>query len=234
VEPEEFVIGHLYGHFSFVRCKALACSVLIEVLEKRVLLRQVYFSKWQLIIDKWQIVLIAPILLSSTQGWKDDTVVPLDIKSELLPRLKGKVLLIGAGNTLRGDDGVGPAIVGLLEGKVNASLLDAGEVPESYLGRILAEEADTIVLLDAADFGGAPGDLAVLEAKDMAGCSLSTHRIPMDLLFQYLKENGHADLFALGIQPEHIGLGEPMSAAVEDSVHALAGLLRNMLSKQNS
>jgi hydrogenase maturation protease len=154
-----------------------------------------------------------------------------DIGTELRRRLKGKVLLIGAGNALRGDDGAGPAVLELLEGKVNAGLLDVGEVPESYCGRILAEEADTIVLLDAANFGAAPGDLAVLEAQDMAGCSLSTHQLPMDLFFGYLKENSHAELFALGIQPEQIGLGEPMSPAVTESVHALAGLLQDILLK---
>jgi hydrogenase 3 maturation protease len=154
-----------------------------------------------------------------------------DIETELRQRLKGKVLVIGAGNVLRGDDGAGPAVIALLEGKVNASLLDVGEVPESYFSRILAEKADTIVLLDAANFGAAPGDLAVLETEDMAGCSLSTHQIPMDLFFRYLKENCRAELFALGIQPARIGFGESMSLAVADSVNALAGLLQNILSE---
>ena len=153
-----------------------------------------------------------------------------DIGAELRRRLKGKVLLIGAGNTLRGDDGAGPAVVALLEGKVKAGLLDVGEVPESYFSRILAEGADTIVLLDAADFGASPGDLAVLETEDMAGCSLSTHQIPLDLFFRYLKDSSHAEMFALGIQPEHVRLGEGMSPAVADSVHALAGLLQDVLS----
>ena len=155
----------------------------------------------------------------------------MDIATELRRRLKGKVLLIGAGNSLRGDDGAGPAVIALLEGKVEASLLDVGEVPESYFGRIRAEEADTIVLLDAADFGASPGDLAVLEAEDMGGCGLSTHRIPMDLFFRYLKENGRAEMFALGIQPAHVRLGEGMSPAVAESVRALAELLQSVLSK---
>jgi len=159
----------------------------------------------------------------------DETLPVTNIGDELRRRLKGKVLLIGVGNALRGDDGAGPAVIELLEGKVAAGLLDAGEVPESYSGRILAEEADAIVLIDAADFGAVPGDLAVLEIEDMAGCSLSTHQIPLDLFFRYLKGRGHADLFALGIQAESIGLGESMSAAVLNSVHALAALLKDVL-----
>jgi hydrogenase 3 maturation protease len=152
-----------------------------------------------------------------------------DIRTELSRRLKGKVLLIGTGNTLRGDDGAGPAIVALLEGKVKASLLDVGEVPESNFSRILGEQADTIVVLDAANFGASPGDLAVLEVEDIAGCSISSHQMTLDLFFRYIRENGHAEMFALGIQPAQIGFGELMSPAVADSVHALVELLQDLL-----
>jgi hydrogenase 3 maturation protease len=152
-----------------------------------------------------------------------------DIGTELGRRLKGNVLVIGAGNTLRGDDGAGPALTALLEGKVKASLLDVGEVPESYFGRILAAQADTIVLVDAADFGAEPGDLAILEAEDVTACCLSTHQIPLDLFFRYIKEQSRADMFALGIQPARIGLGESMSPAVMDSLQALARMLQGLL-----
>ncbi len=160
---------------------------------------------------------------------KDEQREPMGIAAELRGRLKGKVLLIGAGNSLRGDDGAGPEIIALLEGKVNADVLDVGEVPESYFGRILAAQADTIVLIDAADFGGAPGGLAVLETEDIAGCKMSTHQMPMDLFFRYIKENSGADMFALGIQPARIEFGESMSPAVADSVQALARLLQALL-----
>jgi hydrogenase maturation protease len=152
-----------------------------------------------------------------------------ELEEELRRRLKGQVLLIGAGNTLRGDDGAGPKVVALLEGKVQASLLDVGETPESYCGRILATQADTIVFIDAADCGTDPGNLVVLETGDLGGRSISTHQMPLDLFFRYLGENCRADILVLGIQPAHIGLGEPMSPDVEDSVQALADLLQGLL-----
>ena len=156
---------------------------------------------------------------------------PSGIDEELQRRLKGRVLLVGAGNTLRGDDGAGPAILALLEGKVNASLLDVGEVPESYFSRIFDARADTIVFLDAANFGGAPGDVAVLEPEDLAGCSISTHQMPVDLFFRYIRQNSGAELFALGIQPARIGFGEPMSVEVAESVQAIAEILQKALAK---
>lgn len=153
----------------------------------------------------------------------------LDVRTDLNRRLKGKVLLIGVGNSLRGDDGAGPALISLLEGKVTASLLDVGETPESYLSRVLDIHADTVVVIDAADFGGEPGDLAILETADIAGCSVSTHQMPLDLFFRFIKRSSCADVFALGIQPAQIGFGESMSPDVDRTVQALAEILRDLL-----
>jgi hypothetical protein len=54
--------------------------------------------------------------------------------------------------------------------------------------------------------------------------------LPLDLFFRYLRENSPAGIFAIGIQPAHLGLGEPMSASVASSVAALAQLLQVVLS----
>jgi len=154
-----------------------------------------------------------------------------DIRTELSRLLKGNVLLIGVGNTLRGDDSAGPALVGLLEGKVKADLLDAGEVPESYFSRIVDAQPDTIAVIDAADFGGAAGDLALLQPEDISGRSVSTHQMPLSLFFRLIKRCSRAEVIALGIQPSRIGFGEPMSPEVASSVNALAELLQDLLGK---
>jgi hydrogenase 3 maturation protease len=148
---------------------------------------------------------------------------------DLQSRLKGKVLLIGAGNTLRGDDGAGPAVIASLESKTKASLIDAGEAPENYLGRIIDAAADTIVFVDAADFGARPGDVAVLETDDMSGCGISTHQMPLNLFFRYLRENSRAEAFAIGIQPAQIDFGESMCPEVASSVEALSKILQDLM-----
>jgi hydrogenase 3 maturation protease len=114
---------------------------------------------------------------------------------------------------------------------VNASLLDVGEVPESYFSRILDTRADTIAVIDAADFGAAPGDVAILEMEDIASRSASTHQMPLGLFFRFIKENSHAEMFALGIQPASIEFGEPMSPEVAASVNALVELFVELLQK---
>ena len=62
-----------------------------------------------------------------------------DIRTELSRRLKGNVLLIGIGNTLRGDDGAGPALIERLEGRVKALLMDGRVV--AGVGNIYANES---------------------------------------------------------------------------------------------
>jgi len=153
------------------------------------------------------------------------------LRDELRARLKGTVLVVGIGNTLRGDDGFGPSMIERLEGKVSARLLDVGEVPESYLGRVLKQKARTILVLDAADMGEAAGTVAILEAEDLAECNVSTHQMPLELFFRYLRENSHADVFALGVQPKQISLGSEMSPEVESTAAILSEVLIELLSE---
>jgi len=152
-----------------------------------------------------------------------------EFAAKLRARLKGKVLLVGIGNVMRGDDGAGPKLIELLDGKVKAALLDVGEVPESYTGKILAAGADTVVLLDAADFGAEAGRWAILEPEEFADRALSTHQLSLRLFCRFIKENSSAEVLALGIQPAGIELGDPMSAVVNQSVHELAGILEEQL-----
>ena len=153
------------------------------------------------------------------------------LRDDLKARLQGTVLVVGIGNTLRGDDGFGPRMIERLEGKVSARLLDVGEVPESYLGRVLEQKARTILVLDAADMGEAAGTVAILEAEDLAECNVSTHQMPLELFFRYLRENSDADVFALGVQPKQISLGSEMSPEVESTAAILSEVLIELLSE---
>ena len=69
-----------------------------------------------------------------------------------LPVLRGKTVIVGMGNPLRGDDGFGPALIERLRGKVSATCIDAGIAPENYVGRIVKETPDTILLVDVASW----------------------------------------------------------------------------------
>jgi hydrogenase 3 maturation protease len=150
----------------------------------------------------------------------------------LSERLKGRVYLVGIGNILRGDDAAGPELVERLSGKVEADLLDAGEVPESYLGRITDCHPDTIMLIDAANLGASPGAAAIIEIEDVKGKSLSSHQLGLDLFMRFLQDETGADVFLLGIQPRSTGFGEILSTEVFETIGCLEKLFKKVLSGQ--
>ena len=73
---------------------------------------------------------------------------------ELQKKIDGKkVLLLGVGNRLRGDDGVGSYLVKRLQKKMKIPLIDASDVPENYIGPIENSGANLVLVVDAADIG---------------------------------------------------------------------------------
>lgn len=154
-----------------------------------------------------------------------------------------KVVVLGVGNILRGDDGVGPMVVEKLrdwgakgERRPSASgpwslvAVNAGEAPEAHLGEIREAKPDIVVIVDAVDFGGRPGEVALLRldgegSSNLGVAGLSTHRIPLPLLARYIKEETGAEVVLVGIQPKRIGFGEGMSEEVERAAEAVARML---------
>ena len=67
--------------------------------------------------------------------------------------LRGRVALVGVGNTLRGDDGVGPLLIESLSRLVPAGdvvLFNCQMCPENYIGPICGCPPDIILLVDYA------------------------------------------------------------------------------------
>ena len=108
--------------------------------------------------------------------------------------LAGRVCLLGVGNRLRGDDGVGSLVAEQLEGQTAALSIDAGEVPENYLEKVARSRPNTILILDAVDFGGAPGDLRVLEPEMVGSSRISTHGPSLQMTASFLKLRTRARL----------------------------------------
>lgn len=144
-------------------------------------------------------------------------------------RIKGQTLIVGVGNTFRGDDGLGPFLVQELEGKVKADLLDAGEVPESYLGRIIDSQPDTIIVVDAVQMQERPGTLAVIEIDELSKVSWSTHRLSLALFMKYVKEHTGSNVFLVGVQPAATELGQKMTLPMEDTLKILVRYFIDML-----
>lgn len=87
-------------------------------------------------------------------------------------RRDGGVLILGLGNRLLTDDGVGPAVLDLLQesdsealARAGARLCDGGTVGLALLP--LIEDAQALIVVDAARFSGEPGDVRVFSGQDM-------------------------------------------------------------------
>jgi hydrogenase 3 maturation protease len=147
-------------------------------------------------------------------------------------KLQGKTAIIGLGNIIRGDDGLGPKLIELLKArKANASLFDCGTVPENYIFPILATACDTVVLVDAADLGIAPGEARVFGIEEIANVSFSTHN-PSPRLFTDLLKTGkeNMNIFIVSVQPKGMKLGEGLSDEVLRGLDALAEAFDEALS----
>lgn len=153
----------------------------------------------------------------------------MSLEAELAGRLRGSVVVLGIGNALRGDDAAGSALARRLEGRVRALVVDAEEVPESYLGRIRAAHPDTVLLVDAVDMGAAPGAVALVEAEEVAGYTPSTHRVPLGLLMGYLGRELGASVVLLAVQPRHVNVASHMSAEVQASVALVGEVLERLM-----
>jgi len=160
---------------------------------------------------------------------------------DLVSRRKGRVVIVGVGNPLKGDDGAGPFLIQQLKkwdcpspsGRKGLSqifltgrnkkgtvpvLVDAGEVPENYTGAITKAKPDTILIVDAADFGGKPGEIKMFGAGEINKAGFTTHSMSLNVFTEYLKQETGAEILLLAIQPKTVKPGVSLSQEVKTSI----------------
>ena len=140
----------------------------------------------------------------------------------LAEHLVGRVCVVGIGNRLAGDDGAGSVLAEQLAGRVAGRVVDAGIAPENHLEPVVRGRPGTILLVDAVDFGDAPGSVRVLDPGALAGGGLSTHATSLALIHDYLAARSTARIVLVGIQPGQLRLGTTLSAEVARAVATLA------------
>ncbi len=149
------------------------------------------------------------------------------ILEELKASLRGRVVIVGVGNAMRGDDRVGLLVLELLEGRTDAHCIDAGEVPENQIGPICALEPDVVLVVDAADVGAEPGSIAVIEEEDFGETSFASHNPSMVPFALFVRTETGARIVAVGIQPRTTTFDAPMSPEVEEAATLIANALAN-------
>lgn len=147
------------------------------------------------------------------------------IRDVLAETAKDKTVIVCIGNTLKGDDGAAIALYEKLVGQISAGLINAGTVPESYIQRIAKMSPACVLLIDAVDFGGSPGEIKVFAAQEIPEIASSTHVMSLRFFADMLRQQSEAKILLAGIQPEKLSLGMKLSDSVSKTVSELAELL---------
>jgi hydrogenase maturation protease len=145
-----------------------------------------------------------------------------------LPLSAAPVLVLGLGNVLLGDDGVGPELLRRVCEKYasvpEVECIDGGTQGLALLGYL--EERTTLVLLDAFSNGKAPGEITVLNRSEIL--SSGTQRAPTAhegnagelLAVAQLLGQLPEQVFLVGVEPERVRTELGLSATVEVALPA--------------
>ena len=159
-------------------------------------------------------------------------------------------LLLGIGNTLRCDEGVGIHAMRLFEQRVaeldcppqDLLFIDGGTL--SFTLAHYIEDSDNLIVFDAAELRSAPGSVALFVGREMddylGKVKRSAHEVGLlDLMdIARLTESLPVNRALVGIQPHSLdwdmNLSEAASAALPDAVNAAQTCLNQWLYKDES
>lgn len=152
------------------------------------------------------------------------------------------VNIVGVGNTLMGDDGVGPAAVERLLGVdlgQGAAVYDAGLAVSDVLGGL--DPGDPLIIIDALRAGGTPGSVyrARLEEMEPEGdClvgAISLHELNVfpALRMEEMTGRRFGRVTVFGVEPEAAEWGAelspPVAGALDKLVETVAAFVRELL-----
>jgi hydrogenase maturation protease len=161
---------------------------------------------------------------------------PVDLKAQRMTI--EKVLILGIGNTLLSDEGVGIHLVNAMQqqrGDISGVTYMDGGTLSFTLAEPIAE-ADGLIVVDAARMKQPPGTLQVFHNEEMdyylSGNRSSVHEVSLgDLLdIARLSETLPVQRCLVGVEPKELDWGESLSdvvaPAVERGVCELISILR--------
>lgn len=134
---------------------------------------------------------------------------------------KPKVVVLGVGNLLLRDEGIGVHFVQALDKEkldyVNWKIIDGGTSPEISS---LIEDADKLIIIDAVKGGGEPGTIYRFNIDEIAMDSpmrLSLHQMSILDNLQMLDLVGKRpqSVVVIGIEPKNLDLGLGLSPEIE-------------------
>lgn len=145
------------------------------------------------------------------------------IEQALAEWLGRPTLVLGVGNPLRGDDAAGPMVCAGLR---SPRAVDCGDAPERYLGLAADARVNSVLLVDAMDFGGAAGEIAFCYPEDLVERFGTTHDSGLAVLARFIQQEYGKPVAVLGIQPSQTRFGTEMSTAVRGAIEKVIAWLQ--------
>jgi len=161
-----------------------------------------------------------------------------------------RVLVMGIGNTLLQDDGIGVHVTESLRTDYNGAdpspdpqldLIDGGTIGLSLLPEI--EDAAAVIVVDASELGEAPGTLRIFRGSEidqqLSGKRRTVHEVALADLFAAAAIRGRspARRALVAIQPASTELGLDLTpdvqAAIPRAREAVIGLARQWRAEAN-
>lgn len=151
-----------------------------------------------------------------------------------------KILVLGIGNTLLADEGVG--IVAMVEletllgERKDIEFVDGGTL--SFTLAVPISECDALLVIDAAELGAAPGSVRSFEGEAMdrflgENRKSSVHEVGLlDLRSISLLTGFWPQHRALiGIQPAYVGWGEALTPAVASALPEICSMATEIIGR---
>lgn len=152
-----------------------------------------------------------------------------------------KEVVLGIGNTLKGDDGIGIYIVERINkhlkrvkkeakqakfigARRKVIAINCSTTPENYTSIIRRHNPDRLILVDAAEMGLSPGSYRIIPPEKIEVMQVSTHSMPLSFLMSYVSELCK-DIVLVGIQPGKMDFGTELSSTVRRSGDRVANLI---------
>ncbi len=162
------------------------------------------------------------------------------LKMQLRQKLEnaGKVAVLGVGSELRGDDVAGIMAAEQIE-RISRPKTMAPELkvfmghtaPENLTGEIKKFKPTHLIIIDAADLDGQPGEIVLIEPENVGGTSFCTHSLPTKVMTDYLLQSFNFQIIIIGIQPKTLAVGALPSKEVIGAVKLLSETIAGLLNK---
>lgn len=159
----------------------------------------------------------------------------MSFESQLRDFLKDceKLIVLGVGNELKSDDGIGPYIIRKLKDEnienENLLFIDAQTVPENFTGKIRKEKPTHLIIVDACLMDSNPGDMQIVDKYDFASIGISTHSMSLSFFVKYLERDNDFGIIFVGIEPKTMDFGNAPTPKVLDAAEEFIETLKGII-----